>query len=229
MAEELQLEEIEVLKSIYEGDENFKEIVKTLPAFQYKISNKDELKTFLLEIVWEKEYPDTKPQINLDAFYNKHVSLKVKESIINKINEEADQYLGTAMTYTLIEWVKENADDLLADQPDDGESLVNQESTSSNCEAIEKLDLDDADKPGLVEKQKKLNLSKQQKKKMFDQLNTKGERPRGWDWVDVIKHLSQSGGIGADSAHLASIGLVPQFGSPDDRRYYFNKHVLTAP
>lgn len=25
-----------------------------------------------------------------------------------------------------------------------------------------------------------------------------GERPRGWDWVDIVKHLSQTGGKDSD-------------------------------
>ena len=41
---------------------------------------------------------------------------------------------------------------------------------------------------------KKENLSKNQKRRMWDRQNAAGERERGWDWVDVIKHLSQTGG-----------------------------------
>lgn len=40
---------------------------------------------------------------------------------------------------------------------------------------------------------KKEAMSKSQKRKQWDRLD-KGERPRGHDWVDVIKHLSQTGG-----------------------------------
>jgi hypothetical protein len=42
-------------------------------------------------------------------------------------------------------------------------------------------------------KPKKEAMSKSQKRKQWDRMD-KGERPRGHDWVDVIKHLSQTGG-----------------------------------
>jgi len=36
-------------------------------------------------------------------------------------------------------------------------------------------------------------LSKAQKRKQWDRLDNKGEKPRGYDWIDVVKHLSQTG------------------------------------
>ena len=49
-------------------------------------------------------------------------------------------------------------------------------------------------------KQKKEQLTKAQKRKMFNRvdMNT-GEMPRGYDWVDVVKHLSQTGGKSVNS------------------------------
>ena len=43
-------------------------------------------------------------------------------------------------------------------------------------------------------KKKKENLTKAQKRKMWNKQNAAGEKPRGWDWVDIVKHLSQTGG-----------------------------------
>lgn len=40
---------------------------------------------------------------------------------------------------------------------------------------------------------KKEIMSKSQKRKQWDRLDAKGEKPRGYDWVDVVKHLSQTG------------------------------------
>ena len=40
---------------------------------------------------------------------------------------------------------------------------------------------------------KKEHLTKAQKRRMFDRMTDKGEMPRGWDWVDIVKHLSQMG------------------------------------
>ena len=54
---------------------------------------------------------------------------------------------------------------------------------------------------GGAKKEKKEQLSKQQKRKMFDRFGGNMEdRPRGWDWVDVIKHLSQTGGKASDTS-----------------------------
>lgn len=40
---------------------------------------------------------------------------------------------------------------------------------------------------------KKEQLTKAQKRKQWDKADGKGEKPRGWDWVDIVKHLSQTG------------------------------------
>ena len=42
-------------------------------------------------------------------------------------------------------------------------------------------------------KEKKVQLTKNQKRKLADRTNFKGERERGWDWVDIVKHLSKTG------------------------------------
>lgn len=43
-------------------------------------------------------------------------------------------------------------------------------------------------------KEKKEHLTKAQKRKLYNRFgNQQTEKPRGWDWVDVIKHLSQTG------------------------------------
>jgi hypothetical protein len=42
--------------------------------------------------------------------------------------------------------------------------------------------------------EKKEQLTKAQKRRMWDKGGIDSEdRPRGWNWVDVVKHLSQSG------------------------------------
>ena len=42
--------------------------------------------------------------------------------------------------------------------------------------------------------EKKEQLTKAQKRRMWDKGGIDSEdRPRGWNWIDVVKHLSQSG------------------------------------
>ena len=50
--------------------------------------------------------------------------------------------------------------------------------------------------PGVGEgakKEKKEQLTKAQKRRLFDKFGNAEDRPRGWNWVDVVKHLSQTG------------------------------------
>ncbi|GFR19871.1 RWD domain-containing protein 4 [Trichonephila clavata] len=173
--EELQEEEREVLLSIYDGDKCFRQLSST--SFQYKIGEDDNPKSFLLEISWVSQYPNVPPTINLDAFYNKKLIPEVKSAIINKLLEEAGMQIGTPMTYTLFELAKDNAEELTKLQP---ECLISPEEET----AIEAVS---------AKKEKKPQLSKQQKRRLAERLDAKGERPRGWDWVDVVKHLSQIG------------------------------------
>ena len=47
-----------------------------------------------------------------------HSVQEVKDKIIEHVEFEAEQWLGSAMTYTLFQSVQENLMDLLAAQPD---------------------------------------------------------------------------------------------------------------
>lgn len=42
-------------------------------------------------------------------------------------------------------------------------------------------------------KERKEQLTKAQKRKLYNLQDVKGEMPRGWNWVDIVKHLSQTG------------------------------------
>ncbi|XP_033112173.1 RWD domain-containing protein 4-like [Anneissia japonica] len=66
-----EVEEREVLQSIYEGDENFKELNPT--TFQYRVGDIGHFKSFLLEIAWGDNYPTELPNINFDTFYINHM------------------------------------------------------------------------------------------------------------------------------------------------------------
>ncbi|XP_035206337.1 RWD domain-containing protein 4-like, partial [Stegodyphus dumicola] len=151
-----------------------------------QIGADDDPKSFLIEISWVEKYPYAPPIINLDAFYNKKIIPEVKKTVINKLLEEAEAQVGTPMTYTLLEWAKDNAEELTKCQP---EKLLSPESTSS----YEEKTPQDEMVSSVSKKEKKPKLSKQQKRRLAEKLDSKGERPRGWDWVDVVKHLSQIG------------------------------------
>ncbi|XP_057331200.1 RWD domain-containing protein 4 [Microplitis mediator] len=180
---ELQEEEREVLLSIYEGDAAFKQLNST--TYQYKYGEDNDPRSFLLEIIWHETYPTNKPTISMETFYNKHILPKVKEKIIAHVEAEAEQWLGCAMTYTLFQSVQERLTELIEEQ---------QASIADVSIQTAKLNLDDNNqKEESAKKQKKEQLTKSQKRRRWNKVDSKGEKPRGWDWVDIVKHLSQTG------------------------------------
>ncbi len=101
-----QEEELEVLRAIYEEDELFNELSET--TFQYRFGELGENKSFVLEVQWPDMYPECLPNINLNAFYNKHISKELKEIIVEGITKEIAENVGLAMTFTIFSWVGEN-------------------------------------------------------------------------------------------------------------------------
>ncbi|KAM7351193.1 RWD domain-containing protein 4 [Cochliomyia hominivorax] len=183
---ELQTEEREALQSIYEGDEAFKEINGT--TFQYKYGEDNDYKSFLVEIQWGENYPNELPNINMDTFYNRNLVAAVKLAIQTALKEEAEQWLGCGMTYTLFECLKERIDELTAEQPE--HAIV--QSIDLDKIGVSAIQISDNTETAKKEP-KKEQLTKAQKRRQWERADHKGERPRGWDWVDIIKHLSQTG------------------------------------
>ncbi|KAK5644316.1 hypothetical protein RI129_005616 [Pyrocoelia pectoralis] len=178
---EFQDEEREALLSIYEGDSAFKQVSNTV--FQYKYGEPDSSQSLLLEIKWGENYPTEKPEVNMETFYNRHINSSLKQKMRDMVLEEAEQYLGMSMTYSLFEFIKEKFDDLV-------QELINAEIVINN--KVEDLTLSEQD-DNKKKTVKKEQLTKAQKRRQWDKVGEKGERPRGWDWVDIIKHLSQTG------------------------------------
>ena len=174
-------------RSIYDGDPCFSKNEEN--TFQYKYGEDGASKSFILELIWGSEYPENLPEVSLEAFYNKHIFATVKDHIIHSVKTEAEQYLGMSMTYTIFEYVKENLDTLLADQPVE----IIQSAVSDLTEKLTNADLEeDQDSSKNVKKEQ---LTKAQKRRMWNRggLDT-DDRPRGWNWVDIVRHLSQTGG-----------------------------------
>ena len=138
------------------------------------------------EIKWTEEYPTKLPILSLESFYNKHLVPAVKGEIVKAVAEEAEQYLGMSMTYSIFEWVRENIETLLSNQPETvqviSEELETKCNVSENTEEIVPKT-----------KVKKEQLTKAQKRAQWKKggLNEE-DRERGWDWVDIVRHLSQT-------------------------------------
>ncbi|CAD5122791.1 unnamed protein product [Dimorphilus gyrociliatus] len=177
--EEQQSDEREAIKAMYDDDENFKVINDT--TFQCKVTSTiNEKKTLLVQIEWTKNYPDEGPLINLDLFYNNFLSSECKSHIKQKIENEIEHYLGSPMTFVLFDHVQQNIDELIPDIiPSSTENKEENVPTEIQTKNV---------------KIKKEQLTKSQKRRMYNKLSTTGELPRGHDWVDIVRHLSQTGG-----------------------------------
>ncbi|XP_065452824.1 RWD domain-containing protein 4 isoform X1 [Chrysemys picta bellii] len=200
-ANEDQEMELEALRSIYEGDECFKELSPV--SFQYRIGENGNPKAFLIEISWPETYPQTAPNISMNAFFNNTISSAIKQSILDKLMEEVEVNLGTAMTYTLFEYAKDNKELFMENQPVHiviplgvGHLSVKDKNTSVSCfqtSVGNNISIGTHEiAPSSKKRDKKEQLSKTQKRKLADKTDHKGELPRGWNWVDVIK-LSKTG------------------------------------
>uniref|UniRef100_A0A3P9HTV7 RWD domain containing 4 n=1 Tax=Oryzias latipes TaxID=8090 RepID=A0A3P9HTV7_ORYLA len=176
-ANEDQEMELEALQSIYGDDECFKEISPV--SFQFRIGDLEDAKSFILDITWPESYPETAPNISLDAFFNNRISAETKQTILLKIQEQAEANMGTAMTYTLFEWAKENQEALMENH----RPVVSAVTLTSNCDVT-------SAPSAMKKKEKREQLTKAQKRRIISRTDHKGELPRGWNWVDVIKHVS---------------------------------------
>jgi len=178
---ELQAEELEVLNSIYEGDMQYSAPSNT--RHTYKFGEDGASRSMILEICWGSEYPAELPDCNLDSFYNKHLLAGVKTAVLAALQEEAEQYLGMGMTYTLFEWMREQLDTLLATQP---ETLQQISEDLADLKVKESSPEDEGGGKGRGER--KEQLTKAQKRAQWKKggLN-ESDRERGWNWVDVVK------------------------------------------
>uniref|UniRef100_A0A0M3ILF1 RWD domain-containing protein n=1 Tax=Ascaris lumbricoides TaxID=6252 RepID=A0A0M3ILF1_ASCLU len=113
---------------------------------------------------------------------------QVKEHIVSRLKQEAESYLGMAATFTLIEYVKEHFDDLIKDQV---ESATMAEEASNLRLSSSESDTENAKK---VNTGNKIQMSKAQKRRMWDRTDASklGQAERGWNWVDILGHLSQT-------------------------------------
>lgn len=105
------------------------------------------------------------------------------------------------MTYTLFECLKERLDELTMDQPEHAPAQPAFDLDKVGVSAI--TISDDADNK--KKEPKKEQLTKAQKRRQWERADHKGDRPRGYDWVDIVKHLSQTG-YKEERENAASLG-----------------------
>ncbi|CAB0001193.1 unnamed protein product [Nesidiocoris tenuis] len=186
MANSEQEEEREVLTSIYDGDPAFREL--SPKTYQYKCGIDGDRKSFLVELTWGENYPNEPPQINMETFYNKPLSETLKSKVVKFLDEEASALLGGAMTFSLFEAIKDKLDYFFEGED---EASAAQEADASKDDV--EVSSDNENAASSKKAPKKEQLTKAQKRKQWDRMDNKGEKPRGWDWIDVIHHLSSTG------------------------------------
>ncbi|CAF0903889.1 unnamed protein product [Rotaria sp. Silwood1] len=175
-------EEIEVLKSIYESDPNFSTINDNTFQYKYIIDND---RFYLVEINWPDDYPNVIPKINLDLFSNRLLTNEFKTKLIEKLTTDANEQLGMPMTYTLFESIKDFSYDGNIFQTNAVSSInVTVPSSTTTTPSVSSA-------PVI----KKEQLTKSQKRRQWNHrvVGEDGQRPRGHDWIDIVRHLSQTG------------------------------------
>jgi len=189
---EQQQEELEVLRSIFDGDTAFSTLNEN--TIQYRFGEDGDVRSFLLEIRWPPSYPDeATPDFVLDdLFYNKRLTAQTKQAILRCLSEEAESNRGSPTTYSLIELLKDRFEQLTENQIAAQQSAAETRDTDDHDD--HESDNDDDDDDGGKKKRAvtKTALTKAQKRKMWDRGEANEDKPRGYNWVDVVKHLSQN-------------------------------------
>lgn len=126
----------------------------------------------------------------------------LKNKIIDIVTSEAEQYLGMSMTYSLFEFVKEEFEKLIEQQPEETNDKLDVDKLCASDQEPQQVFffsfflcfvIYSSLFKEVVKKEKKEQLTKAQKRKQWNKVDGKGEKPRGWNWVDIVKHLSQTG------------------------------------
>lgn len=92
--------------------------------------------------------------------------------------EEANQWLGCGMTYTLFEGLKDRLEELTADQPlEPVKAQPAEETEESRSNEVKSTTAP-----------KKEQLTKAQKRRQWERTDHDGNRPRGFDWIDLVRY-----------------------------------------
>lgn len=94
------------------------------------------------------------------------------------------------MTYTLFEFVKEQLTELLDELEEESKSAAALKAITEETKAVHLAPVIKTTETVIAKKEQ---MTKNQKRRLWDRTNNKGERERGWNWVDILRHLSSTG------------------------------------
>eukprot|EP00921_Rhytidocystis_pertsovi_P027011 GHVQ01043531.1.p1 GENE.GHVQ01043531.1~~GHVQ01043531.1.p1 ORF type:complete len:241 (+),score=21.17 GHVQ01043531.1:671-1393(+) len=171
---------------------------------------------YYISIYWPPGYPKTNiPLFFFDPTYNSSKRSivadndKLRSVISEFLDKEAEKLLiddAGAITFSLVQLLKEDAYNALGicemynsttkslfdevGKTKAKDQTAGVDNTSGECsESVKKSD---GDRSAMF--QDLQHLSKSQKRNRWNKLSAAtGERPRGWDWIDIISHLSKTG------------------------------------
>ncbi|BBN07097.1 hypothetical protein MPTK1_4g00980 [Marchantia polymorpha subsp. ruderalis] len=137
-----------------------------------------------LDIELPSGYPDKVPEFDLANINNSKYPDFVKKAIIEGLQQQASEQLGESMCYALVEWLKEKLPEFYASKP-----VVTFQDEKDEHE--DSGGAKDTKNTGKKEPKDKDKLTKAQKRRFYDKFGANAEKPRGWNWVQIISHLSQ--------------------------------------
>eukprot|EP01023_Acetabularia_acetabulum_P036610 TRINITY_DN3461_c0_g1_i1.p1 TRINITY_DN3461_c0_g1~~TRINITY_DN3461_c0_g1_i1.p1 ORF type:complete len:222 (+),score=37.84 TRINITY_DN3461_c0_g1_i1:66-668(+) len=134
----------------------------------------------------KEDYPESVPDFDLSNLNNVVFPQSVRDEVIEALKEQAEELVGDMMVYTLVEFIRDNLPQYNA------QILETKIEEQVEEKQVEKEDTKAASKGAVKETD---NMTKAQKRRYFDKFGTTDkDKPRGWDWVDILSHLSQRPG-----------------------------------
>eukprot|EP01024_Parvocaulis_polyphysoides_P023224 TRINITY_DN21464_c1_g1_i1.p2 TRINITY_DN21464_c1_g1~~TRINITY_DN21464_c1_g1_i1.p2 ORF type:complete len:197 (-),score=38.42 TRINITY_DN21464_c1_g1_i1:349-939(-) len=132
----------------------------------------------------KEDYPESIPEFDLSNLNNVVFPQQVRDQVIEALKEQAEELVGDMMVYTLVEFIRDSL-------PDYNAQILEHK---INEQPEEKEEIKISSKTAPITKETD-NMTKAQKRRYFDKFGTtEKEKPRGWDWVDILSHLSQRPG-----------------------------------
>ena len=137
----------------------------------------------MIQITWPKDYPESENAIvDLDSFFNSHIKAEEKKTMIQMIVDQFEDWAGMAMTFNIINHVTDNLEDF--------KEVIKNESVIER-EEKEVIVLQKQEKEAVSSTK---GMTKGQKRRFYDRFGNidVDDKPRGWNWVDVIGHLNKT-------------------------------------
>ncbi|GMH45954.1 hypothetical protein BSKO_13918 [Bryopsis sp. KO-2023] len=126
-------------------------------------------------------YPSTIPEFDLSNPSNAAFNASTRDEMVEGLVTEASGQVGEQMVYNLVEWLREKLPEFI--QHSRSERVV----SSGNQGADE----GEESRGGNSKDPKKEKMTKAQKRRHFDRFGAAEDKPRGWNWVEIISHLSK--------------------------------------